>query len=507
MHRDRLYEKVTYFLCAGHAEENLTRNFTFNAKEGIDNPVMVITDDTDSGTTACPRLCVLRREQGESYGFFLRVEKGQRGHIIRNVAAGGIAERSGVRDGDRILEVNCCFVDDISHQEVSMKIKLSGNQMSLLVLSEEEYERCKSREDDLRNLSTVNKGECCNPPRLCHIAKDPVSGLGISFAAVEGQKGHFTVNVVAGGAAEKAGVVKGDRLVWMSGATVEDLTHSAISRMLKKCGSQITILVVDAESEKYYNSQRIPILPAMATTHNLPHTARKLHLVPGKDGYGFLLRLEKSPSGRIAHVLRGVDLGGPAEKAGMQDGDLLLEVNGEAVASLKHEEIVDRVRQSGQEVTLTTITSQGLDFYTKLGLPPLLFCEEVMDTKQDTKAQASLIKEDKESSCKYRLCSVQKGSLGFGFNLNSVAQMSGIYISEIVDGGPGQRAGLQKGDLVVEVNGHSVEEKTLEDVILLMKEGGSTVSLQVVQKSDQNQPAPETCSNEEEEETPEISYL
>lgn len=72
----------------------------------------------DSGSAACPRLCVLKREQGESYGFFLRVERGRPGHIIRNVAPGGIAERSGLRDGDRLLEVNCCFVDDSSHQEV-----------------------------------------------------------------------------------------------------------------------------------------------------------------------------------------------------------------------------------------------------------------------------------------------------------------------------------------------------------------------------------------------------
>ena len=40
------------------------------------------------------------------------------------------------------------------------------------------------------------------------------------------------MNLAAGGAAEKAGVCKGDRLVWMDGATVSDLTHSALSRMV-----------------------------------------------------------------------------------------------------------------------------------------------------------------------------------------------------------------------------------------------------------------------------------
>lgn len=67
---------------------------------------------------------------------------------------------------------------------------------------------------------------------------------------------------------------------------------------MKKCGNHITILVIDSESEKSYMQQRMPILPTIAVPHNLPQRARKCHLVSGPDGYGFLLRLEKTPSGR-----------------------------------------------------------------------------------------------------------------------------------------------------------------------------------------------------------------
>lgn len=51
-------------------------------------------------------------------------------------------------------------------------------------------------------------------------------------------------------------------------------------------------------------------------------------------------------------------------------------------------------------------------------------------------------------------------------------------------GGPGQGAGLRVGDIVMEVNGQNVEEKHLEEVIMLVKEGGHFLSLLVMDKPD-----------------------
>lgn len=55
-----------------------------------------------------------------------------------------------------------------------------------------------------------------------------------------------------------------------------------------------------------------------------------------------------------------------------------------------------------------------------------------------------------------------------------------------MSGGPGQRAGLLVGDVVLEVNGQNVEAKNVEDVVLLVKEGGNFLSLRITAEANYN---------------------
>nr|XP_040046659.1 Na(+)/H(+) exchange regulatory cofactor NHE-RF3-like [Gasterosteus aculeatus aculeatus] len=350
--------------------------FTFNPKEGIDNPALVIADDPEPQSPR-PTLCHLRRLEGQSFGFLLRAHRGGQRCEVGGVAAWSPAGRGGLRDGDRVLEVN----EERAHSEdfcrIVRKIQSCGLHLVLLVLRRDEYEQAESLGLDLQTLARSSKGDGWSRPRLCHISRDPECGLGMTVTRVDGQKGQFAVNTLTDGPAEKAGVRSADRLIWINGEPASSLSRSMLNRTVERGGAAVTVLVIDPEGESCRVRRKTPVLPAVAECRGLPHASRTMRLHKGPDGYGFLLRQEKlGGSQRKVHVLREVEEGSPAEAELMEDGDLLLAVNGTPVESLEHDDVVKEIRRSEDKVVLTVMSTRGRDFYRELGISPLLFHEE-----------------------------------------------------------------------------------------------------------------------------------
>lgn len=448
--------------------------FTFNPKLGIDNPALVISDDIETDVPL--QLCRLRREKGLGFGFHLQKQNGVSGHQISRVEPWSAAEQSGLREGHYVVVVNGEFVDNKEHSQVVRQIQESGLLLFLFVVHSEDYERAMSKNLNIKSVVSAHQDGLSAQPRLCHIKREPGFDFGLTLTTIQGKKNSYRVSVVSMGPAERAGVCTGDRLVWVNGSLVSALPHSALNKLMKKCGDHLTVLVIDSQNEQRFLHRNIPILPTMAGSHNLPHRPKTMRLTQGPHGYGFLLRQERLPSGRLAHMLREVDPCSPAEKAGMEDGDLLLAVNGEPVESSEHEYIVSLVRQSGQKVTLTCISLRGREFYEKIALSPLLFYEE------DILEQNEENRQDGITGRGTRLCVLNKEASGFGFSLGCVENEPGTFISQVAAGSSAERAGLCEGDVVVQVNGKVVEREYLKEVVRLIMCGGSSVRMLVLDR-------------------------
>lgn len=87
-----------------------------------------------------PRLCHLVKWPDnifQGYGFNLHAEKGKAGQYIGKVDEGSPSEAAGMKDGDRIVEVNGVNIGNENHQQVVTRIKAGGDEVKLLVVDSE----------------------------------------------------------------------------------------------------------------------------------------------------------------------------------------------------------------------------------------------------------------------------------------------------------------------------------------------------------------------------------
>lgn len=81
------------------------------------------------------RLCHIKKwEHFDGYGFNLHAEKGKPGQYIGKVDDNSPAEAAGLRQGDRILEVNGESISTKTHKQVVELIKTLTGETKLLVV-------------------------------------------------------------------------------------------------------------------------------------------------------------------------------------------------------------------------------------------------------------------------------------------------------------------------------------------------------------------------------------
>ena len=116
-------------------------------------------DSTDGIPEDAPRirLCQIKqRSDSNGYGFDLHAEKSKPGQFIGTVDEGSPAERGGLKEGDRIVEVNDVNICHENHKQVVARIKAIENETRLLVVDKEADNYYRNKEVVIRrDLPTV----------------------------------------------------------------------------------------------------------------------------------------------------------------------------------------------------------------------------------------------------------------------------------------------------------------------------------------------------------------
>lgn len=97
-------------------------------------------------------------------------------------------------------------------------------------------------------------------PRLCHIIQwKHFDGYGFNLHAEKGKPGQYIGKVDEGSPAEAAGLKQGDKIIEVNGVDISSENHKQVVQRIKAVPKETKLLVVDAETDKYYKANNITI--------------------------------------------------------------------------------------------------------------------------------------------------------------------------------------------------------------------------------------------------------
>uniref|UniRef100_A0A8C9QFW7 PDZ domain-containing protein n=1 Tax=Spermophilus dauricus TaxID=99837 RepID=A0A8C9QFW7_SPEDA len=409
----------------------------------------------------------LQRRRAKLHGFFLRIEKDTDGHLVRVVEKGSPAEKAGLLDGDRVLRINGTFVDKKEHVPDLVLPRQIYQAVTLLVLDGESYEKAIKKRVDLQELGRSPEERDSDAATLApvlysaHLLFHPRAFL-IILSFCGGRIGQIIKDIDSGSPAEAAGLKTNDLVVAVNGESVENLDHDSVVGMIKKGGEQTSLLVVDKETESIYRLVR-----------------------------AFLIILSFC-GGRIGQIIKDIDSGSPAEAAGLKTNDLVVAVNGESVENLDHDSVVEMIKKGGDQTSLLVVDKETESIYRLAHFSPFFYYQSQEIPNGSIKEAPASIPVPLEVSSpdtteevadhRPKLCRLMKDENGYGFHLNAIQGQPGSFIKQVQEGGPAAEAGLEDGDLVIEVNGLNVLEEPYEKVVDRIQGSGKNVTLLVCGK-------------------------
>ncbi|XP_033827697.1 Na(+)/H(+) exchange regulatory cofactor NHE-RF1 [Periophthalmus magnuspinnatus] len=333
-------------------------------------------------------------------------------------------------------------------------------------------------------------------PRLCTLEKGD-NGYGFHLHGEKGKTGQFIRLVEPDSPAESSGLRAGDRLVFVNGEDVESESHQQVVSRIRATAGLLELIVVDPETEQLLKRHNLKCQKEYVT-EGVPVEEEEEEEGGGEE------QEEQEEEVEVEEQQQQVEEG---ESMEAQDVDGM--ENGEDRRCVKEdEEVVTEVAEERQEETHVE-TNEETHVETNEETHEETHEETNEETHEEdaqrdaTPRQSTPVPEsngdihnhvekklsvhsdddcvkEESTALRPRLCVIQRGPNGYGFNLHSERARPGQFIRAVDEDSPAERAGLQPQDRIVQVNGVSVEGKTHSQVVSIIKAGGTETRLLVV---------------------------
>lgn len=341
----------------------------------------------------CPRLCHIRKWSGLTYGFNLVSKKGETGHYIDNLEEGFPGFYGGLRNGDRVIEVNAINVVNQHHNEVVKLIReSSNNEIKLLVVDEEteKYFQSKGYSISSDKVKAQVKFIACPAERPISAVFSYEVASSEKEASSSQMKRHATIQEESEHSPPRHSdlIAQIEEHKKRSTLPASVKTESKIVKQLRRLSAAGTA-ATSKISDTLLRSTNSNILP------------RLCHLteIPSKGQYGFVLRTYLDSNEQ--QVVK-VEKNSIADRSGVQVKDLIIEINGVNISNENHVQVTNRIKNTGSQLSLLLVTPKALHWYKKQNKVPKASEAIVITTQALTSspvtsgATAQIEKEDEE---------------------------------------------------------------------------------------------------------------